>query len=275
MKPTRPALRYFGSKWRLAPWIVGHFPPHVCYVEPFCGSGAVFFRKPPAEFEVINDIDGEVINFFHVLRDRGDELIRVILATPYSRAEFDESWIPVEDPLERARRYYVTVWQGWSGFGSAWRYQKSHHGGKSVINDWNAVEHLPAIVWRLKQAQVENADALEIIERYDQPGTLFYLDPPYLSQTRSKRWRHGGYRHEYDEDCHLQLLARLQGIQGMAIISGYPSELYEHQLAHWRRVETKARTNNAARLATEVIWLSPSVNERGQMLLMPREVLQR
>lgn len=271
MKVERPALRYFGSKFRLAPWIIGHFPPHPCYVEPFCGTAAVFFRKPPAKFEVINDIDGDMINFFRILRNRSDELIHVIQATPYSRAEFDESWAPVEDPLERARRYYIRAWQGWSGHGSAsaWHYQKCHHGGKSVIKDWNAVEHLPAIIGRLKQAQIENDDALEIIDRYDQPHTLFYLDPPYLSQTRSRRWRHGGYRHEIDEDYHRQLLARLQEIQGMAIISGYPSRLYEQQLAHWRRAETKARTTNAANLATEIIWMSPSVGQRGQPLLMP------
>jgi len=272
VKPTRPALSYFGSKWRLAPWIISHFPPHTCYVEPFCGSASLFLRKPPAEFEVINDIDGEVTNFFRVLRNKGDELIRAILATPYSRAEFDEARIPVEDTLERARRYYIQAWQGWSGFGSPWRYQKRHHGGKSVINDWNAVEHLPAIIWRLKKAQIENADALEIVERYDQPRTLFYIDPPYLPETRSKRWRHGGYRYEFDEDCHQQLLARLQEIQGMAIISGYPSELYERQLAHWRRVETRARTTNTANLGTEVIWLSPSVNKRGQLLLIPSHI---
>ena len=268
MKPTRPALRYFGSKWRLAPWIISHFPPHTCYVEPFCGSASVFFRKPPAEFEVVNDVYGDVINFFRVLRDRGDELIQAILATPYSREEFDESWFPAEDPLERARRYYIQVWQGWSGFGSAWHYQKSHHGGKSVINDWNAVEHLPAIIWRLKHAQIENADALEVLDRYDQPHTLFYIDPPYLSSTRSLRWKHGGYLHEITEDYHHQLLDKLQEIQGMAIISGYPSEFYKIKLSHWQQVQTKARTTNTSNLATEVLWLSPSTTQKGQPLLI-------
>ena len=144
MSPRRPALRYYGGKWRLAPWIISHFPPHICYVEPFCGAASVFLRKPPAEFEVINDLDGEVVNFFRVLRDRTDELIRAIVATPYSRAEYDEAWQTVEEPLERARRYYIRAWQGWGGGKgsrpSGWRYQLSNNRGKSVIMDWIDVE---------------------------------------------------------------------------------------------------------------------------------------
>ena len=156
MKLTRPALRYFGGKWRLAPWIIEHFPPHGCYVEPFCGAASVFLRKAPAEFEVINDVDGDVVNFFQVLRDETDSLIHAVFVTPYSRAEYKLAWEPAEDSLERARRYYVRNQQGWSGGKSsrpsAWRYQHSNNRGKSVIKDWNDIDRLSAIVWRLKQA---------------------------------------------------------------------------------------------------------------------------
>lgn len=275
-QPTRPALRYYGGKWRLAPRIISHFPPHTCYVEPFCGAASVFLRKPAAEFEVINDTDGEVVNFFEVLREQTAEFIAAILATPYSRQEFDLAWATCDDPLERARRYYIRAWQGWGGGKgtkpSGWRFQHSNNRGKSVIADWNATEHLWAIAWRLKQAFIENDDALAIIERYDQPHTLFYLDPPYLANTRSDRWQDGAYAHEIVEEYHTLLLDRLQQIQGMAIISGYPSELYEGRLGGWQRRECSARTTNTANTKTEVIWLSPSVTQRGQMALPLEDV---
>jgi DNA adenine methylase len=275
MKPTRPALRYFGGKWRLAPWIISHFPQHDCYVEPFCGAASVFLRKSPAQFEVINDIDGDVINFFCVLREQTENLIRIILTTPYSRDEHRIAWEPLTglDPLEQARRYYVRSWQGWGGGQSlrqsGWRYQHSNNRGKSVIKDWNEIEHLWAIAWRLKQAFIENDDALKIIERYDQPHTLFYLDPPYLAHTRTDRWKETAYQHEIDVDYHRALLDKLQAIRGMAIISGYPSTLYEEQLSGWQKLETTARTTNTSKAATETIWLSSAATKRGQGLLWP------
>lgn len=260
--PTRPVLRYYGGKWRLAPWIISHFPAHTTYVEPFCGAASVFLRKPPAEIEIINDLDGDVINFFHILRTRSDDLIQMILSTPYSRAEYDAAWESVSDPLERARRYYVRAWQGWSGGkksrASGWRYQHSNNRGKSIVRDWNQVEHLPAIVQRLKQAFIENDDALRVIERYDQPHTLFYLDPPYLEETRSKRWATVAYRHETDESYHRLLLAGIHDLQGMVVISGYPSGLYDDELSSWRRATTTARTTNPGKMAVEVIWISPN-----------------
>ncbi len=252
---------------------MGWFPHHTCYVEPFCGASSVFFRKQPAEFEILNDLDGEVINFFCMLRDRSDELIRAIILTPFSRAEYALAWQPTPDPLERARRYYICAWQGWGGGKgsrpSGWRYQHTNNRGKRVVDDWNDIEHLPAIVWRLKQAFIENDDANKIIERYDQSRTLFYLDPPYLSQTRSGRWKNGAYQHELDIDYHQRLLDILQTIQGMAIISGYPSELYNERLADWKRFETKSRTTNTTNVATEVIWLSPRTVEA---LAMPEQM---
>lgn len=224
LKPTRPVLRYFGGKWRLAHWIISHFPPHVCYVEPFCGAASVFLRKSPSEFEVINDLDGEVVNFFRMLRDRTEDLLHAIRCTPYSREEYGLSWEETVDDMERARRYYVRSWQGWGGAKReshpAWRSQHSNNRGKSVVMDWNELKHLDAIVQRLKQAFIENDDALDVIERYDQPHTLFYLDPPYLSETRTKRWRETAYNCEIDEDYHRRLLDVLQEIHGMAIISG-------------------------------------------------------
>jgi DNA adenine methylase len=267
----RPALRYYGGKWRLAPWIISHFPSHTCYVEPFCGAASVFFRKPPTEFEILNDLDGDVVNFFRVLRGQSEDLIRAIIATPFSRQEYQDAWRPTEDPLERARRYYVCAWQGWGGGKgsrpSGWRYQHTNNRGKHVVDDWDQVDHLWAIVERLKVAFIECDDALAVIERYDQPHTLFYLDPPYLSDTRTTRWADGAYACEIDENYHYALLSALQRIEGMAVISGYPSELYEECLEDWSRYEHPSRTTNTSNVATEVIWVSPRAQAHGQRTL--------
>ncbi|MDY6877348.1 MAG: DNA adenine methylase, partial [Chloroflexota bacterium] len=139
--------------------------------------------------------------------------------------------------------------------------------GKSVIADWNETEHLAAVVWRLKQAFIENDDAIKVIKRYDQPHTLFYVDPPYLFDVRSARWKEVAYRYEVDEDYHCRLLKVLKEVRGMVIISGYPSALYEDVLRNWWRVEKSARTTNTAKTAVEVLWLSPAVMEHGQQAL--------
>ena len=269
MRPARPALRYFGGKWRLAPWIISYFPAHTCYVEPLCGAASVFLQKAPAEFEVINDLDGDVVNFFLVLRERLDEFIAAILATPYSRREFRLAWYPADDPLEQARRFYVRSWQGWGGKGTTrmhpgWRFQRANQRGKTVVKDWNTTEHLHAIASRLKQAQIEQGDVIDVIKRYDTSETLFYLDPPYLPDTRSSRWQTAAYKHEMTVKQHRQLLDVLAGIQGMAILSGYPSELYNKQLIDWRKVKTTARTANTSNTKIEVLWLSPATVRCGR-----------
>ena len=135
--------------------------------------------------------------------------------------------------------------------------------GKLVLTDWNETAHLMAIVGRLKYAFLENDDALSIIARYDGPCALFYCDPPYLQDLRRPR----SYHCEIDEEYHCRLLERLQTIQGMAIISGYPSDLYNEYLADWRRFETTARTTNTPNTVREVIWVSPAAAARGQGML--------
>ena len=268
---SRSALRYYGGKWRLAPWVISHFPPHGCYVEPFCGAASVALRKAPAELQVIYDLDGEVVNFFRILRERTGVLIYAILATPYSRAEYEDAWETCEDPLERARRYYVRAWQGWGGGkgtkSGGWRFQTANNRGKSVVSDWNQVEHLPAIAQRLKQFFIEQDDALAVISRYDKPGTLFYVDPPYLPETRTERWATGAYQCEIDESYHARLLSVLNGLQGMAIVSGYPSDLYDEKLAGWLRVEKRATTTNSEKVGTEVLWISPRAIQNSQLVL--------
>ena len=273
MTPTRPPLKYFGSKWRLAPWIILHFPQHECYVEPFCGGAGVFLRKPPSTIEVLNDLDGEIVNFFRVLREQTREFIQAIETTPYSRQEYDQAWElrgSAASPLEQARRFYIRIWQGWgstAGSKSGWGFQSSNGRGRPAVADWNATTHLTVIAERLKNALIEHDDALNVIERYDNPRTLFYCDPPYLAATRSARWQKHAYHCGVDEDYHYQLLLQLRAIQGMAIISGYPSDLYNDLLRDWARFETTARTTNTPNVAREVIWVSPAAVAHGQGML--------
>ncbi len=221
---TRPALRYYGSKYRLAPWIIGHFPAHLCYVEPFGGGGSVILRKTPSYHDVYNDLDGEVVNFFRVLRERPDELLRAIELTPFSRTEQRAAYNIQGDELERARQLYVRCWQTHGGgrtqWQAGWRYEKTDHRHRKLINDWNRIDSLWPIVERLKIIQIECDDALKVIQRFDTPDTLFYLDPPYIAEIRSRRWRKDAYAVEIDEDYHRKLGEILNSIQGMAIISG-------------------------------------------------------
>lgn len=276
--PKRPALRYFGGKWRLAPWVLSHFPPHVCYVEPFSGAASVLLRKQPSELEVINDLDGDIVNFFRVLREWPDDLIRAIQLTPYAREEFHRSY-DLENRLvrmitsrsrkhavERARRLYVKSIQSYNGrrkgqYRSGWRFEKNMKRGKRTVDEFNQVGHLWDVADRLKNVQVENDDALRIIERYDTPETLFYLDPPYLAETRSQRWRNKAYMFEMVEEEHVRLADLLRSIQGMAVISGYPSPLYDELYTGWEVRETRARAANLTE-TEEKLWISPAVAQK-------------
>lgn len=235
----RPVLRYFGGKWRIAPWVISHFPPHTCYVEPFGGGGSVLLRKEPSPIEVFNDLDREVVHFFRTLRERGDELIRMIALTPYARDELELTYEPVDDPIERARRMFVRSWQGRGGarnqWKAGWRYQRSDAQRKSSVRDWDEWERLYDVVARLKQIQIERQAATKIIDVYDTPDTLFYCDPPYTAESRAQRWARHAYAHEMTDGDHRALAERLQAVRGMVVISGYPSPLYDEMYGGWER----------------------------------------
>ncbi len=268
---TRPALRYFGAKFRLAPWIISHFPSHVAYVEPFGGGAGVLLRKAPAPFEIYNDLDGEVVNFFRMLRERSADLLQAIRLTPYSREEQQLAFEASGDPLERARRLYIRCWQSQGGgrtqWRTGWRYQMTMTRGKSLLADWNQVDSLWPIVMRLKQVQIECDDAIRVIQRFDRPGTLFYMDPPYVASTRSIRWRDKAYHCEIDDAYHRRLAETLRGIQGMAVVSGHPSGMYEELYAGWRKAQRRVPTDFNG-FSTECLWISPRCQERGQLRLM-------
>jgi DNA adenine methylase len=267
--PRRPLLRYLGGKFKLAPWIVEQFPPHRVYVEPFGGAASVLLRKPRAFAEVYNDLDGETVNLFRVLRsDRAAELVRALSLTPFAREEFGESYAVVDDPVERARRL---VCRSFMGFGSGatfrrptgFRANANASGRHNTAAEWAGYpEALVAIIERLRGVVIENSDAVDVMRRSDRDDTLHYVDPPYVPATRSPTARRAeaafhAYEHELTEQDHVALLAALRELRGMVVLSGYPSELYDAHLQGWHRIERDALADGA-RPRTEVLWINPA-----------------
>lgn len=255
-----PPLRYMGSKWMLADWIIAQFPSHDSYVEPYCGGAAVFFRKMPSRIETLNDLDGRISTFFRVLRNRTEQLVQAVDLTPYSRAEYDLSFVPADDELEQARRFYVQSRMAYGGAQDkqrGWRSLKRWARHSSIPREWSRLEGLLNAAYRLKHAQVECRPAIEVIREYDDPKTLFYIDPPYLQATR--RRPDNRYRHEMDEADHVALAEVLHSVRGYVVLSGYQSELYARLYTDWRCL-TKSTTTNGNSMATECLWLSPSIS---------------
>ena len=264
MNPTRPFLRYHGGKWRLAPWIISHFPAHRIYTEAYGGAGSVLLRKARAYSEVYNDLDGQIVNLFRVLRDpmQARELVRQVTLTPYARAEFDASYLLAEDPIEQARRTLFRSMAGFSTTGATGRWKTGFRAnvtrtGTTPAADWRTFPAaLEQIIERLRGVVIEHDDALAVIARYDGPETLHYVDPPYPHSTRYVRWAGEAYAHEMSDDQHRELAALLHQVKGAVVLSGYACELYDQELyPDWQRVEHPAHADGA-KDRIEVLWLS-------------------
>ena len=278
---SRPVLRYHGGKWRLAPWIISHFPEHRVYVEPFGGAASVLMRKPHSYAEVYNDIWGVVVNVFRVLRDpvQAIELERLLRLTPYAREEFescgDAQIEDITDPIERARR---TILRSFAGFGSAAANASystgfranSNRSGTTPAHDWAHYPYQIAyFVERLRGVVIESRDANDVMRQHDGPQTLHYVDPPYLHETRNMRRGNANYAHEMTDDDHRRLAETVHNLQGMVIVSGYASPLYDFDLyPDFQRVE-RATYADGARERTEVLWISPNARNTFQEQLMP------
>lgn len=259
---TRPALRYHGGKFRLAPWILKFFPAHRVYVEPFGGGGSVLLRKDRTYAEVYNDLDGEVVNLFRMLRDRGDELVRLVSMTPFARCEFEDSYRPADDALEQARRTLVRSFMGFGSAGASGQStgfrSNSNRSGTTPAHDWMHLPgHMRAVVERLQGVVIEQRDACEVMQRHDADGALHYVDPPYVHSTRNVRSRAPAYRHEMTDDQHAELAAVLRTLRGAVVISGYRCPLYDDLFSGWARHEVGAHADGA-RERTEVVWLNPA-----------------
>jgi DNA adenine methylase len=270
--PTRPLLRYLGSKWRLAPWIIAHFPAHDIYVEPFGGAAAVLLQKPRVRTEVYNDVDGELVNLFRVLRspDAG-ELVRQVALTPYAREEYLEAHLPTDQPLERARRLIVRSHMGHGTRGTrtdraAGFRSDGKTGGTRVAGEWaDFPDQLEAIVERFRGVSLESRTAGELLAYWDDPSVLVYADPPYLPATRSDKAKQAEgyhtYAHEMTVEDHAGFLDQAQSSRSMMLISGYASDQYDAALRGWTRRETRARAHrNAER--TECLWINPLAASR-------------
>jgi len=256
-----PALRYHGAKFRLAPWILQFVPPHRCYVEPFGGAAGILLRKPRSFAEVYNDLDGDVVNFFRVLRDPAQcaELIRICTLTPYARDEFESAYAPTDDPVERARQMAIRAAMGFGGSGSAGSTGFRIGQSRKYVTAQHLWARYPdclsAVADRFRGVLIENRPALDVLRQHDGPETLHYVDPPYLPETRNSG---RCYRHEMTVEQHVELLGALDSLAGMVVLSGYPSELYDTRLAGWCRHTTMARMSSGrgTGLREEVVWIN-------------------
>jgi DNA adenine methylase len=251
-------LRWHGGKWLLAPWITSHFPEHRVYVEPFGGAASVLIRKRRSYAEVYNDLDGDAVNLFRVLRsDRAGDLIERLRLTPFSRVEFMEAYAGSDDPVERARCLIVRSFMGFGSNGHArstgFR-ANSNRSGTTPAHDWiNYPDCLAAIVDRLKGVVIENRDAKQVMAAHDGPETLHYVDPPYVLATRSDTSK--DYAVELTDADHVELLAFLKTLTGTVILSGYACALYDDALRDWQRVERVALADGAKK-RIEALWIN-------------------
>ena len=247
-------LNYPGAKWGMADRIVSLMPPHRSYLEPFFGSGAVLFHKPPSAIETVNDIDGDIVNFFRVLREQPDDLAEEISLTPYARDVFNDAHENRgTTDFDRAYRFAIRSKMG-HGFKT---YQKTGfkidvyaRERSYCVSCWNRMPlDILEAAKRLKGVQIENRPALDIIKRFNYDNVLIYADPPYLLHTRGGKQ----YRYEMTEQDHLDLLDALKQHRGTVILSGYPSDLYDRELRGWSRIASKSYNQNADQ-RTEVLW---------------------
>jgi DNA adenine methylase len=257
------AFGWYGGKFNHVDWLLPLLPECWHYCEPFGGSAAVLLNRAPSPAETYNDIDGEVVNFFQVLREQKDALIEAIGLTPFSREEFYFACEPPQGAvsrLERARRFFVRARQVRTGLAQTaslgrWANCKntSRRGMSGVVSRWlGSVATLPEIAERLLRVQIENRGALEVIDLYDSPKTLFYCDPPYPHETRGDS---KAYRYEMTEYDHVAFAERLHHVRGKVAVSGYHGPLYDRLFADWYRFDAPAKQcHSIKKNRQEVLW---------------------
>jgi DNA adenine methylase len=259
------AFGYYGGKFSHLDFILPLLPthyPHFC--EPFGGSAAVLINREPAAIETYNDMDSEVTNFFACLRDDGEELIRRISLTPFSREELVKANSPDKglDRTERARRFFVRARQTRTGLAQTssegrWAHcvLTSRAGMAGAVSRWlGSVEGLSEIVQRLQRVQIENAPALEVIRRYDSRGTLFYCDPPYPHEARGDNKAYG---FEMTDAEHEKLAHVLHDVEGAVAISGYRCAFMDRLYDDWLRIDSPAHLCNSSKTSrVESVWVN-------------------
>jgi DNA adenine methylase len=264
-RPKRIVFGWYGGKFNHLSWLLPLLPECHHYCEPFAGSAAVLLNRPPSPIETYNDIDGEVVNFFRVLRDKKHELSEAIGLTPFSREEFYLAVGQATDrltELERARRFFVRARQVRTGLAQTaslgrWANCKntSRAGMSGVVSRWlGSVEMLPGIAERLLRVQIENRPAEEVVRLYDDAGTLFYCDPPYPHEARGDAKAYG---FEMTNEEHTSLARTLSSVNGKVAISGYRCDLMDALYKGWRRFDASAKhCHSIKKPRREALWMN-------------------
>ncbi len=272
MASKKIAFGWYGGKYNHLDWLLPLLPETTHYCEPFGGSAAVLINRKPSPVETYNDIDGEVVNFFRVLREHKDELLEAIGLTPFSREELRIAVNGHSEKLtelERARRFFVRARQVRTGLAQTasegrWAHCKltSRSEMAGAVSRWlGSVEGLSEIAQRLLRIQIENAPAIEVIQRFDSSETLFYCDPPYVHESRSDT---NAYAFEMSNDEHRELSRVLHQVAGKVALSGYHSDLMDELYCDWKYIEaptkkahsTNTGADNNKHDRTEVLWVN-------------------
>lgn len=258
-----PLLRYHGGKFKLSDFIISYFPNHQTYVEPFGGGASVLLSKSPSPIEVYNDLDDQIVNFFSILRDEfnSTKLANAIRLTPYSRTEFLNAKLETNDLIEKSRRLVVRAQMGFGSAGASrgntgFRLDTAR-GGSDIVTIWNRYpEIILQAAARLKNVLVENRPALKVIQDHDRTDTLFYLDPPYVTDTRTLN--SDAYSHEMTDSDHVELLKTLNNLKGMCILSGYDHPIYEENLKDWQKIikQVSASGREGSVIRNEILWIN-------------------
>jgi len=271
------AIRWYGGKFSHLNWLLPLLPSCQHFCEPFGGSAAVLLNRDLSPVETYNDIDGDLVTFFRVLRDKPDELIEKLAVTPFSREEFRRAYemrgrTDIPD-VERARLFFIRAEQVRIGLAQtstagrwAWCKLTSRRGMSGAVSRWlNRIDALWAVSERLRRVQIENRDAIEVILQYDSPETLFYLDPPYPHESRGDVH---AYAYEMTERNHERLAEVLHSIQGKAAISGYRSPLTERLYGGWTRIDApQAIIHSVKKPRIESVWINYDITEIGRDII--------
>lgn len=274
---SKIAFGWYGGKYSHLSWLLPLLPYTTHYCEPFGGSAAVLINRNPSPVETYNDLDGDVVNFFRVLRTHKEELLEAIGLTPFSREELRLSVNNDNGNLsdfERARRFFVRARQVRTGLAQTasegrWAHCKltSRAGMAGAVSRWlGSVEGLSEVAQRLLRVQIENDPALQVIERYDSPETLFYCDPPYVHESRTDT---SAYAYEMSDSEHRELANLLHRVQGKVAVSGYHSALMNELYGDWLSIEapprkahsTNTRPDNTKQERTETLWINYTLDE--------------
>ena len=273
----RAPFCYYGGKMGMGTKIARLFTEHKTYIEPFFGSGAVFFAKRPARHEIVNDVDGAVEAFFRCLRDRREELEEACALSPVAREEYEGSDPRAEglDELEAARRFWVRVNQGFAKTAGPWTgWSVTTARTQSVAASiYSRLGRFAACAERLSQASIECCDAVGLIERLATEDTVVYADPPYVAASRIHR---AGRKvvEDYAFDMaqapeHVRLLEVLRATEAMVFLSGYRSEVYDEKLTGWPRLDFAVTAHSSnARAKTrngrgECLWSNRPFRDEG------------